>query len=103
MSKTTIKYMIIKGEDTDIRVEDGGIASIYNNGCTGMTTTYYQDRSTDEKVDWEKLHDGNLYTKDWENQYEVTDEMIQDALNWLYLSTEEITLVEVHSFKELMN
>jgi len=101
MEQNIVKYMVIEGEDTDIRVADGGVAYIYHNQ-EHLVTNYFHDRTTDEVIDWDKLTEGKISLKDWEEQHEVTNEMIEDALAWLVCSS-NATFVKVDSFKELMN
>lgn len=101
-----IKYLVNVEEDgeTYIRVEDGGVASIYDN-TEHLITEYYQDRCTKKEIDWEALSEGKKYLKDWEETdlSKINEEMIQDALNWLFMATEPIEFVKVDTIEELFN
>lgn len=102
-----VKYLVNTDEtidsDVEIRVQDGGVANIYHNG-ENFITEYYQDRCTEKEVDWEKLAEGKKYLNDWNNQIlDVNDEMITDALYWLFSSTQDFEFVKVTTVEELFN
>ena len=82
-----IKYAVQSSneEETNIFTEDGGVASIYLNEDGGhMATMYYQSRPTlFDRYMWYEIDEGKSYCKDWEGESVVTEEMVQDALNWL--------------------
>lgn len=95
-----VKYMVVNTDDgVDIRVEDGGVSYIYQATC--LSTIYHQDRTKDIDIDWDELSEGKAYYKDWCDKEEIDEEMIQDALEWLYVSTEEFKFVKVESIEEL--
>ena len=83
--KARIIYLDTSNTECDIFMSDGGVASIHHNG-EHIITTYYQDRcdSEDEYI-WEKLSEGKVYCKDWEGEDKITDEMLEDAVQWLYM------------------
>ena len=72
--------------EADVYMSDGGVASFHHNG-EHMITTYYQDRieyGYNEEDIWEKLAEGKVYCSDWKDKHIVDDEMIEDAVAWLY-------------------
>lgn len=103
-----VKYAVIvdSNEEMFVILQDGGVASCYNNG-EHLITEYYQDRLTKESFDeeesiWDELGEGKLYIKDWDGSDEDSpfkeewdEEVIQDMLQWLYASTEAIEFERV--------
>ena len=86
--RATVHYTQNADCEVEIRTQDGGVANIYNNG-EHFITEYYQDRDFNDEVDYDKLAEGKGYMKGWDEDKEVVDkEMIDDALNWLVMSTE---------------
>jgi gas vesicle protein len=94
-----IKVLVIfrdsRNDEADIYLQDGGVASIYTND-EGLKTNYYQNRIerklTQESADnlFDILGEGKMYVKDWQQEKKrVDDEVINDAINWLYLATNE--------------
>jgi len=102
-----VKYLVDTDDsidsDVEIRVQDGGVANIYHNG-KNFITEYYQNRCTEKEVDWEKLAEGKKYLTDWDAQIlDVNEEMIKDALDWLFVSTQDFEFVKVDTVEELFN
>lgn len=98
-----VNYMVEMDMDGDIiiRVEDGGIANIRYNE-ENFVTDYYHTRDKNILPDWQKLAEGKISSKDWsEDITDVSEEMVKDALNWLYMSTEKVIFrkVEKENFK----
>ena len=94
-----VKYAVKKESKTNaiIIVEDGGIATIHHNGFH-LLTTYYQDRAdkfTFDDAMWDKLAEGKEYLHDWEDKQVIDKKVIQDAIEWLYVSTEEFKFKKV--------
>lgn len=89
-----IKFRVIKEDDFDyvILVEDGGIAATHHTGKK-LVTTYYQNRitpGTHPDGIWDELAEGKSYTKEWGFDQvggPELKEIIQDALDWLVVST----------------
>jgi hypothetical protein len=81
---------VIQDNDVVVVTEDGGIATIHNNG-DNFVTTYYQSRLTDvndpEEL-WQELGEGKTYSKDWGAT--TIGEMIYDILQWLCVSSDTI-------------
>lgn len=94
-----MQYSVIKdSDDTTIILEDGGIATIHNNG-EHLITTYFQsrvDKFTFDDDMWSKLDDGKQYIRDWAGQTKVTDALILDALRWMAIGVNEFTEVNSH-------
>ena len=108
MSNTnTIKYAVQSAneEETNIFTEDGGVASIYLNEDEGhMTTIYYQSRVTlFDRYMWYEIDEGKSYLKDWKGESVVTEEMVQDALNWLCPDADSYREVDVLVLKDNYN
>lgn len=83
------KVIFISESEADVLMSDGGVATFHHNG-EGILTTYYQSRYIPEMVKledgqtmWDYLGEGKSYCKEWPGQDKITDEMIQDAVNWL--------------------
>lgn len=87
-------------QNGDVFLSDGGVAS-FHFASEGMQTTYYQSRIPKELVSesgqidfdrlWDKLSYGEQYLHDWpEHVDSVTDEMIEDAVNWLGYNMDEL-------------
>jgi len=83
----------IDKREVHIFMEDGGHATIHHNG-EHMLTTYYQSRLENyditnqtkeyiDSLDFTPCEEGKAYLHDWEEQDEITQEMIEDAVNWL--------------------
>ena len=103
--KNIVKYAVKKNSKTEaiIIVEDGGVATIHNNGFH-LLTTYYQDRAekfTFDETMWDKLAEGKEYLNDWEDKQLIDDNVIQDAIEWLYVCTEDFEFKKV-SFNKLV-
>lgn len=96
-----VNYAVIEGIEDDgvvVIVQDGGIATCHNNG-EHLITEYYQDRIDDESLDsedgfWDTLAEGKMYIKDWTEKQEWDEEVVQDMLEWLYATTEEVEFVK---------
>ena len=75
-----IKYNVItEGEDDyTIRTGDGGLAVIRHNG-ENLLTDYYQDRTKDAEIDWDKMSESKMHCKDWEDKTFIDQDMIYDA------------------------
>lgn len=74
-------------DEADIFMEDGGAATLHWTG-EYMLATYYQDRMKPEDVPegesiWDILAEGKAYCNEYQNDDEVTDEMILEAISWL--------------------
>lgn len=73
------------GTDAIIFLEDGGIVTVHSNG-EHLISTKYQNRI--EKFDgdemWEVLGEGKSYTTTWHDKNHVDQEIINNALDWLY-------------------
>jgi hypothetical protein len=86
-----IKYAVIEdGDDSTIITEDGGIATVYNNG-EYIIAELYQDKPekfdfSEESTMFDELAEGKKYLEDYEDKQEIDDEVIQDCLNWLVFS-----------------
>lgn len=97
-------FVFINNENNEanIYMTDGGVASIYHNG-QHLITDYYQNRiplellpedmSTAEQVlnttkTWEDLAEGKMYYNDWKGKDIITEEIVQDAVDWLCVGCE---------------
>jgi thiamine biosynthesis protein ThiC len=81
---------------TQILTDDGSIVEIHHNG-ENFVTTYFQDRcdATFDDDMWIKMADSKQYMKDWDESItEITDEMINDALEWLNVFAKEFREVD---------
>lgn len=113
-----VKYSIIyhNMEDIcDIIVEDGGVAAVHCND-DGLHLSLYKDRVTGwhhyGTTFFDEFGPSNIADFDeshvmWPNLMtgvgtQVSQELIDVALNWLYLCTEPIEFIEV-SIEELFN
>ena len=83
------KIVFYLKDEADLYMSDGGVATFHHNG-EGILTTYYQDRFIPEETQleeeqtmWDVLAEGKVYHKEWVGQHTITDEMIDDAVNWL--------------------
>ena len=83
------KIVFYLKDEADLYMSDGGVATFHHNG-EGILTTYYQDRFIPEETQleeeqtmWDVLAEGKVYHKEWVGQHTITDEMIDDAINWL--------------------
>lgn len=88
-------YLKLGHEDNDLFAPDGGVAVIRHNG-EHMLTDYYQERidpEWDEEEIWDKLAEGEMYVQDWENEQYLTNEMIDDAINWLGYDPKNVEVV----------
>ena len=68
-----------------IMTENNGVA-VVRQIESGMTTEYYKRRAnTDLSNDemWEELLEGEVVYKNWNGAYDLTMEMIRDAVAWL--------------------
>lgn len=94
-----VKYAVVTTDKTEMMVivQDGGIATCHHNG-SHIITEYYQDRIEKDNVGseefWDILGEGKMYIKDWEEKQEWDEEVVQDMLNWLYISTIEVAFVK---------
>jgi len=94
-----VKYAVIPTDDTEMMVivQDGGIATCHHNG-EYILTEYYQDRIEKENVGseefWDILGEGKMYLKDWEDKQTWDEEVVQDMLEWLYVSTVDVVFVK---------
>jgi hypothetical protein len=87
--------------EMSVRVDDGGIATIRHNG-ERFLTDYYHDRDDNDIPNWEKLAEGKMSCREWpEDIEEISNVMIGEALEWLYVSSEEVQFrrVEESNFK----
>jgi len=119
-----VKYAVIKEttEEMFVIIQDGGVASCYNNG-EHLISEYYRERLTkdalikiekfqtleeDDEIGseyeqiWSFLGEGEMYAKDWDGSDEESplkqewdEEVIEDMLNWLYISTDAIEFERV--------
>lgn len=101
-----IKAFIFRDKDSDKNVtvvlQDGGVASAYNPD-TYYRTDYYQDRiKPDSSLDtvWDELSEGKMYGIGWDGKEaelkEKSDEgLVDDMIQWLYISTEPFEIVKV--------
>jgi hypothetical protein len=96
--KSEFEFTLRKSaEDNDLFAPDGGVAVIRFNG-EHMVTDYYQEKidpSWGEEEIWEKLAEGEMYCKDWEGQTELTQEMINDAIEWLGFDPDNVEVTEI--------
>lgn len=79
-------------EDNDLFAPDGGVAVIRFNGEM-MLTDYYEDRiksTWDQEDIWENLAEGKMFCKEWPGKYELTAEMLDDAVEWLGFNPKEV-------------
>lgn len=102
-----IKAFIFRDDDSDgtinIIMEDGGVASSYNPDGTYYRTDYYQDRLTPESTldtMWDELAKGKMYAKGWDGSEaelitEANNTLVDDMIDWLYVSTERFEIVKV--------
>jgi hypothetical protein len=94
--KYTLSNSIQSGYDIDVRTEDGGVATIRYNG-EHYVTEYYHTRDKGTTINWEKLAEGKLYTKDWNKKTtSINISMIEDALAWLHVATGPIEFKEIN-------
>ena len=76
-----------------IYTEDGGVSSIYHNGDS-FITEYVKRRLKDmSQEQWDYIHEGKIYSKEWPHKSYIDDEMIKEALRWL--ATAHIEFMEV--------
>lgn len=84
-------------------MEDGGIASAYNPDGKYYRTDYYQNRITAETVFdniWDELAEGKMYAIGWDGSEaelitEANNTLVDDMIDWLYISTSEFEIVKV--------
>ena len=94
-----VKYAVIPTDETEMMVivQDGGIATCYHNG-SHILTEYYQNRIEKDDVGseefWDILADGNIFCKDWEDKQTWDEEIINNMLEWLYVSTVDVVFVK---------
>ena len=94
-----VKYAVIPTDETEMMVivQDGGIATCHHNG-SHIITEYYQDRIEKDNVGsedfWDILAEGKMYIKDWEEKQEWDQEVVQDMLEWLYISTVKVVYIK---------
>lgn len=87
----------------NVIMEDGGVASAYNPDGAYYRTDYYQSRITPETTldnIWEELAEGKMYGKGWDGSEaelitEGNDTLVDDMIDWLFLSTEEVEIVKI--------
>ncbi len=96
-----VNYYVFKENGVDetivIIVEDGGVATTYNPYYY-WRTDYYGERITkDTTVEniWEELDKGNMFHSGgkWIDQEPTEQELIDDMLEWLYVSTEPVEFI----------
>lgn len=101
-----IKAFIFRNNDSDKNVtvvlQDCGVASAYNSGeC--FKTDYYQRKLTSESnfdTMWDELAEGKMYCKSWDGvdarlKENIDDEIIDDMIGWLYISTEKFEIIKI--------
>lgn len=79
-----LKLVTKRGIDSmDVILEDGRCSYIYHNGEHWLTD-YYSDSINVQSDDiWEELAEGKIFNKHWPSNYiAITDEMIDDAVEW---------------------
>ena len=99
-----VKAFIFRASnEITVIMEDGGIASAYNPDGKYYRTDYYQNRITTETVIdniWDELAEGKMYFKLWDGYEaelitEANDTLVDDMIDWLYVSTGEFEIVKV--------
>ncbi len=102
----TVKCFIYRDGHEDceaiIFVEDGGAASTslsWDIDSDYLKTELHQERLTKKskfESFWDDLSEGEIYIQDYDGQKDhklktlVDDEVIDDAINWLYASTRKV-------------
>lgn len=101
-----IKAFIFRNNDSDKNVtvvlQDCGVASAYNSG-EYFKTDYYQSKLTSESnfdTMWDELAEGKMYGKNWDGvqarlKENCDDDIINDMIDWLFVSTELCEFVNV--------
>lgn len=107
-----IKAFIFRNNDSDENVtvvlQDGGVASSYYIGDY-VKTDYYQSRLNSESsfdTMWDELAEGKMYVKDWDGirnpiKKDLDNEIIDDMMNWLFISTESCNFIKRIEMGEL--
>lgn len=105
MEKFKIKVVQDDQFEYSIYMEDGGTATVHHNG-EHMITTYYQNRLKNfnindlDNIDFDEVTEGNAYIKDWESKQDIDQEIIYDAINWLYMFI-DMGQVEIETLKTI--
>lgn len=80
-------------KDIDVIARDGGVVTI-DQPNEHIVSTYYQDRinpdfllKNAEYTIWDVLGWGKAYTKDWVKEETVNQTILDDAMDWLCMST----------------
>lgn len=109
---TQIKAFIFRNNDSDenltVVLQDGGVASSYYIGDY-VKTDYYQSRLNSESsfdTMWDELAEGKMYVKDWDGirnpiKKDFDNEIIDDMINWLFISTESCNFIKKVEMGEL--
>lgn len=103
-----INYYVFKekgGDNTiDVIVEDGGVASSYKPDDHYRTDYYRKRIGVNTTIDtfWEELNEGEMqHAGDkWVDKDPSENELIDEMLNWLCISTEPIEFVR-HDMGEM--
>ena len=84
--------------EVDIFVEDGGVGCLHYNG-EYILASYYQSRLKPEELKedeefWDVIGQGKIYHKEYQEQFVVTDEMIEDTIQWLGFDLSEVEIIK---------
>lgn len=81
---------------------DGGVATFHHNE-EHMISEYYQNRIDkpmhfykEECIGgvYESLAEGKMYTTEWEEDQEITEDMVDEAIHWLCFSSDHIEKIK---------
>ena len=84
--------------DLDIILEDGSAAYLYEKE-NGAGLVLYQNRinapiAAYDEI-WEKLSKGKAYYKDFAEIPEILDDMIHDAIEWLWFPNQGFSISQI--------